>query len=84
MVSRMNQMIDHNIQEYPGDGRTLEEFFVSIRRTLKRRKFRPTFMSLPLSVAVSCQVYTRAMVLYMQEVTEMQHFFSVIRTCLIL
>ncbi|CAF3634903.1 unnamed protein product [Rotaria sordida] len=31
LVSRMNQMIENNIQEYPGDNATLGEFFNSVR-----------------------------------------------------
>ncbi len=31
LVYRMNQMIENNIQEYPGDNATLAEFFDSIR-----------------------------------------------------
>ncbi|CAF3092333.1 unnamed protein product [Rotaria sp. Silwood2] len=31
LISRMNQMIKYNIQEYPGDNATLAEFFNSIR-----------------------------------------------------
>ncbi|CAF1512032.1 unnamed protein product [Rotaria sp. Silwood1] len=31
LISRMNKMIENNIQEYPGDNATLAEFFNSIR-----------------------------------------------------
>lgn len=31
LVFRMNQMIDNNIKEYPGDRATLAEFYNSIR-----------------------------------------------------
>ena len=31
LISRMNQMIENSIKEYPGDRATLTEFFNSIR-----------------------------------------------------
>ncbi|UJR22545.1 hypothetical protein I4U23_025594 [Adineta vaga] len=47
LISRMNQMIDNNIQEYPGDDQSTEEHHASIR--------------------LSCQLYTRATVIHVQE-----------------
>ncbi|CAF1046874.1 unnamed protein product [Adineta ricciae] len=53
LVSRMHQMIDRNIQEYPGDNGTMGDFFRSI--------------------GLSCQVLTRATVLYVQELPGMKN-----------
>ncbi len=38
LISRMNQMIENHIQEYPGDDATLSEFHNSIRCMLKNKK----------------------------------------------
>ncbi|CAF4274305.1 unnamed protein product [Rotaria socialis] len=53
LVSRMNQMIENNIHECPGDSATVAEYFRSI--------------------GLCCQVFTRATVLYVQELPGMKN-----------
>jgi len=38
LITRMNQMIENNIQEYPGDNETLAKFFNSIRCMFEIKK----------------------------------------------
>lgn len=53
MSFRMNQMIDDNICEYPGDHASISEFLHSLR--------------------LCCQMYTRATVVYVQEIPGMKN-----------
>jgi len=62
----MNQMIENNIQEYPGDNATLAEYFHSVRCMIeKKRNFRKIFL---FYFIVCCEIYTPATVVYIQEV----------------
>jgi len=70
----MNQMIENNIQEYPGDNITSTEFFNCVRCMfeIKKNKKKNFYFSIQ-NFIVTCEVYIPAWVGYIQELPGMKN-----------